>query len=166
MKALQSLENSLNDIFVKKMPAMPQGAKKAIDTWLPQISLVLGVLVLLMAYTLYHWAHAADSFINYANGLTSLYGGTVLATNHLSFTVWLALALAIVSGLLYIVAYPGVRDHKKSGWDLMFYALLAVVVYAIVNIFTNYGGSYVIIDLIGAAIGLYVLFQLRSNYVK
>lgn len=166
MKALQSLENSLNDIFVKKMPALPAGAKKVIDTWLPWISLVLGVLVLLMAYSLYHWAHTSDSLVNYANSLSAIYGGTVVATSHLSFSVWLALALAVVSGLLYVFAFPGVRDHKKSGWNLMFYALLAVVAYSIVNIFTNYGASYVISDLIGAVIGLYLLFQIRANYVK
>lgn len=166
MSVLQSLENSLNNLLVKKTPALPEGGKKALVTYLPWINLALGVLSLLMAYWLWQWAHLDSGLINYANSINAIYGGPVVTTNHLTFTIWLALAVLVVEALLYLAAFPATRDHKKSGWNLMFYAMLASVVYAIVTIFTNYGGSHVISSLIGAAIGLYLLFQIRTSYIK
>lgn len=166
MSALQSLENSLNDLLVKKTPALPEGGKKALVTYLPWINLVLGVFSLLMAYWLWQWAHVASSLINYANSINAIYGGPVVTTSHLTFTVWLALAVLVVEALLFIAAFPSTRDHKKSGWDLMFYAFLANIAYAVVTIFSSYGGGHVISSLISAAIGLYLLFQIRASYVK
>lgn len=164
MSALQSLENSLNDLFVKKAPALPASGKKTIVTYLPWINLVLGSITLFMAYGLWHWAHAVNALIDYANSLSTLYGGQLVATSRMSFMVWLALVALIAEALLFIAAFPATRDHKKQGWNLMFYALLVNIVYAILNIFTDYGGSYVISSLLGVAIGLYFLFQIRDSY--
>jgi hypothetical protein len=47
----------------------------------------------------------------------------------------------------------------------MFYALLVNVAYGVVMLFTNYGGIGTLLStLIGSAIGLYLLFQIRSSY--
>ena len=63
--------------------------------------------------------------------------------------------------------FPGTREKKKSGWNLLFYALLINVAYGFVVMFTDYGsvGSF-IGSLIGSAIGGYFLFQIRSSYSK
>ena len=166
MNALQSLENSFNNIFVKKAPALPDSGKKVLVKYLPWINLVLGLLILLSAYSLWQWAHPADNLINYANSLSALYAGQVISTNYLTFAVWLGLAVLVVEALLFIAAFMATRDHKKSGWNLMFYAMLVSIVYAVVTIFTSYGMGHVISSLIGSAVGLYLLFQIRASYVK
>jgi uncharacterized membrane protein len=165
MGALVPLEKSLDDLFVKQAPALPAGGKKALVQYLPWINLILGLIALYTAYVLWHWAHFANSLVNYANSLSAAYGGPTVATNRLSVGIWLGIAVLAVEALLYIAAFPGTRDRKKVGWNLMFYALLVNIVYGVVVLFTNYGGvGNLIGSVIGSAIGLYLLFQIRSSY--
>ncbi len=168
MSALNSLEDSLDELFVKKAPALPDGGKKFLVEFLPWINLVLGLLTLYSVYIIWHWAHLASSFINYANTLSAAYGGPAVANvDRLSAGLWLGLGVLTVEALLYLMAFPATRARKKSGWDLMFYASLVNIVYGVVIIFTSYGGpSNFIGSLIGSAIGLYLLFQIRASYLK
>jgi len=164
MGALKSLETNLNEVFGKNAPPLPPNAKKVIVEYLPYINLVLGIITLFLAWGLYHAAHVVNRFVDYSNSLSAAYGGTT-EVSHLSFTVWLAIAVLAVEAVLYIAAFAGTRDRRKSGWDLLFYALLINVVYGIVAVFTDYGGAGRLIgSLIGSAIGLYFLFQIRSAY--
>lgn len=165
MSALQGLEKSLDDLFVKQAPELPPNGKKALVQYLPWISLVLGVISLWTVYVLWHWAHLANNLINYANSISAAYGGPTIANNRLSFGIWIGLAVLAVEALLYISAYPGLRDHKKSGWNLLFYGLIINVVYGVVILFTSYGGlGNLIWTLVGSAIGFYFLFQIRGSY--
>ncbi len=165
MRALQSLEKSLDDLFVKQGPELPSNAKKALVQYLPWINLILGVLTLYSVYVIWHWAHLANNLINYANSISAAYGGPQVATNRLTFGIWLGLIVLATEALLYIAAFPGTRDRKKSGWNLLFYALLVNVLYGVVIMFTSYGGvGSLIWTLIGSAIGLYFLFQIRASY--
>jgi hypothetical protein len=167
MSALQSLENSLEDVFVKKAPALPENGKKAIVEYIPYINLILGLLSLWTAYALWHWAHLADNLINYANTLSAAYGGGTIAHTRMSGILWLGMVVMAVQALLYIAAFPALRDRKKSGWNLMFYALLVNVVYGVVVLFSDYGGvGNLLGSLIGSAVGLYFLFQIRGHYLK
>jgi hypothetical protein len=167
MSALQPLETVLNDLFVKKAPPLPPNGKKALVEYLPWINLVLGLLALYTVYVLWHWAHLANSLVNYANSLSAVYGGPTVATNRLSLGIWIGLVVLAIEALLYIAAFPATRARKKSGWDLMFYALLVNIVYGIVITFSSYGGGGNLIgSLIGSAIGLYLLFQIRASYLK
>ena len=167
MSAFHPLENSLNDIFVKQAPALPTGGKKFLVLYLPWINLILGILTLYTVYVLWHWAHWANALINYANSFNAAYGGPTIATNRMGVGIWLSLLVLAFEALLYIAAFPATRDHKKSGWDLMFYAALVNVVYGVVILFSNYGNlGNLIGTLIGSAIGLYLLFQIRASYLK
>lgn len=167
MSALQPLEKSLDDLFVKQAPALPAGGKKALVQYLPWINLFLGLIALYTAWVLWHWAHLANNFINYANSLSASFGAPPVATNRMSVGIWLGIIILAVEGLLYVAAFPGTRDRKKAGWDLMFYALLVNIVYGVVILFTSYGGvGNLFGTVIGSAIGLYLLFQIRSSYLR
>lgn len=167
MSVLQSLETSLNDIFVQKAPALPPKGKRTLVRYLPWINLVFGLLAVYTVYVLWHWAHLPNSFINYANSLSLAYGGPTIATNRLSVTIWLGIIVLVIEALLYLAAFPGLRDRKKSAWNLMFYVAIVNIVYGVVITFSSYGGvGNLIGSLIGSTIGLYLLFQIRGHYVS
>src|SRR3990167_2355142 len=163
MESLNNLEKALSDIFVKKAPKLPTNAKKVIVEWLPWINLVLGVLALWAAYGLWTWANTVSKWTDYANELSTAFGGTKVVDDRLTVTVWLALIVLVVEAVIYIMAFPATKEKKKSGWNLMFYALLVNAVYGVVTMFSSYGGASNLIGyLIGSVIGLYFLFQIRD----
>lgn len=167
MGSLDNLEKALDDVFVKKAPKLPASAKKVIVDWLPWINLVFGILALWGAWALWSWANTVTRWTDYANELSVALGGSKVVDDRLTVVVWLALIVLAVEALLYIMAFPATRDKKKSGWNLMFYALLVNAVYGVVTLFSSYGGASNLIGyLIGSAIGLYFLFQIRDMYIS
>ena len=166
MSALNSLEKSLDDVFVKSAPKLPEGGKKALVEWLPWLNLVGGILTLWAAWNLWHWAHVVNGLANYANDLSRAFGGSNVVSNRMSVSIWLGVAVLAVEGVLYLLAFPATRDRKKQGWNYMFYALLINIVYGVVVMFTDYGGFGSFLGtLVGSAIGLWLLFQIRSRYM-
>ncbi len=164
IEALQSLEKKLDEIFVKDAPPLPSNAKRAIVAYLPYINLVLGILTLLIAMGLYRAAHAVNYLVDYGNSTLSLNGSRV-TVSHLTFTVWLAIVVLAIEALIFIAAFPATKARKKQGWDLLFYAFLINVAYGVVAVFTDYGGiGRLLGSLVGSAVGLYLLFQIRGNY--
>ena len=165
MAALSQLETALSDVFVKKAPKLPEGAKRFIVTYLPYINLVFGVLALWAAWAIYNWANYASEVTDYLNSYSRALGGTDVVSRDLTVGLWLAIIVLVIEAVLYIAAFAGTRDRKKSGWDLLFYALLVNAVYGVVVVFTSYGGFGNLLGaLIGTVIGLYFLFQIRSSY--
>lgn len=165
--ALEPLEKVLNDLFVKQAPALPENAKKIIVQYLPWVNLVLGVLSLWAAWGLWSWAHTANQFVDYANRLSEAFGGPK-AVDRLGPMVWAGLAVLAIEAVIYIAAFSATRDRRKSGWDLLFYALLLNIVYGVVILFSDYGGGIgsLIWSVISSAIGAYFLFQIRELYLK
>ena len=163
--AVGSLEKTLDEVFNKNAPDLPTGLKKFIVEYLPYINLVLGVLSLVAAWSLWNAAHTVNSLVDYANTLSATYGGEKITTNRMTLTIWLALGVLVVEAILYIAAFSGTKGRQKSGWNLLYYALLINVVYGVIVVFTDYGGFGSLIgSLVGSAIGAYFLFQIRSSY--
>ncbi len=162
---LSSLEDKLAELY-KGLPQLPENGRKTLASWAPWLSLVFGVLSLLSAWWLYDWAGATNKLVDYANELSRAYGVTeAVSTSRFTVTVWLAIAVMAVEGVIYLLAFPKLKDRLKSGWDLLFLGALINVVYGVVVAFTNYGGvSSLFGTLIGTAIGLYFLFQIRSHF--
>ena len=164
MGAINNLETSLAKIY-KDAPKLPKNGQKGIVKYLPWITLALGILTLYSAWVLWHWAHIANSLVNYANSLSQLYGGTTVNLQHMSTGIWIAIIILLIEAIMMLAAFPGLRDQKKSGWNLLFYITIINVVYGIFIMFTNYGSAFNLIEsLIGTAIGLYFLFQIRDYY--
>jgi hypothetical protein len=166
MSVIKSLETSLDQLFVKSAPALPATWKKFLVSILPWANLIIGLFTLYSVYLLWHWAHAVSQVANYVNNINAIYGGpAVTSVDRLSATLWVGLVVLGIEAVLYLAAFPGTLSRKMSGWNLMFYAFLVNVVYGIVVMFTSYGGFTTFIgSLIGSAIGLYLLFQIKSLY--
>lgn len=157
------LETKLDTIFEKNAPKLPSNARKTIADWAPWVALVVGVLSLLSAYWLWQAANAVNAYVNLANQISAAYGG-VATTNNMNLWVWLALLVLLAEGLLYLLAFPGLKARKKSGWNYLYWGALVNVAYAVVSLFTINGAGGFIGGLIGSAIGLWILFQIRREY--
>ena len=136
-------EKSMEDFFLKKLPALPTKAKEFIVKYSPWIALVVIICCLptmLMAFGL--WSILAP--ISYM-GVTFHYGYDI--------TWWLSVA----STALSIWALPGLFKRKAFSWKLMFYSSLVMGVYYLLSF--NLGGL-----VIGTGMSLYILFQIKSYY--
>jgi len=163
---LGNIETKLDELLVRNAPALPPGFKKALVAWAPLLSLIVGVLTLASAWRLWHWARAAHSVVADLCNAYSVSGcGNAVAGTRYSVWLWLSVLFLAIQGLLYLLAYSGLRDRKKDGWDYVFYAALISVAYAVASLFTGYGVANVVGSLIGSVIGFYLLFQIREAYL-
>lgn len=170
MAAVTGLEAKLEEVFVKNAPALPAGGKKWLVSAAPWIALIVGVLSLWSAYVLWHWAHAVNGLANFANELCNTYGGSGcnVASSRFSFWIWASIVVLAVEGVLYLLAYPGLKARSKSGWNYLYYGALVNIAYAVVSLFSDYRGGIgsFLGALIGSAIGFWLLFQIRSTYKR
>jgi hypothetical protein len=158
------LETKLDNVFEKNAPKLPANAKKMIADWAPWVALIVGVLSLLSAYWLWQAANAVSAYVNLANQVSAAYGGVTTTAANMTLWVWLALLVLVAEGLLYVLAFPGLRARKKAGWNYLYWGALVNVAYALVSLFTLNGAGGFVGALLSSAIGLWLLFQVRSEY--
>lgn len=167
MGALQKLEDQLGQLF-KDLPALPKSAKDLLVQWWPYLALIIGVLQLFAAWSLWQlanwsnaWIDAANKLSQYAPGYTAGYSATD------KIIIYVGLALLVVNAVIFLMAFSPLTKKLKRGWDLLFLASVINIVYAIVQIFTaSQGIGSFIMSLIGSAIGFYLLFQIRDRYTS
>ena len=142
--SLTQLENTLELYFGKKAPAMPQNIKETlvnIGPWLIMLMLILLVPGLLAAFG-----------VGAILGPLSMYYG---ATTGFSFGIFWVLTVVML--FLGLKALPGLFKRSIGSWRLLFYASLVGLVQNLVmfNIFNL---------VVGGALGMYILFQIKSLY--
>jgi hypothetical protein len=83
-------------------------------------------------------------------------------------TMWyVSLAAMVVSAVLLLGAVSPLKNHRKQGWNLVFYSTLVSLALGIFYLFVDgYGFGSLVGYLIGALIGWYFLFQTRSQFNK
>lgn len=139
---ISQLESSLEDFFVKKLPALPAKAKEFIvrfSPWLATIALILSIPSLLTLFGLRGMMMTGYWRYGYGYGL--------------GIATWISVA----SMALVVLALPGLFKRKMSAWRLMFYSALVMAVYNLVIM--NLGNL-----IIGTGISMYILFQIKSYY--
>ncbi len=141
-KLIGQLENKLEEIFAKKLPALPSGVKEAIvkfSPWIAFVVLIISLPTLLGALGLSAWMMRGYPGYSY----------------HIGYNV--AWWISIASMVLTVLALPGLFKRKMSGWRLMFYSGLVMALYNLVTV--NLGGL-----IIGTGVSMYILFQIKSYY--
>src|SRR5688572_13595086 len=167
MTQLDKLETSLDEALNKKAPfKLPETNRKSLAHALWWLALVGGLLQLYLAWRLWDGLHRVNEVLDYLNSYAAAYGVDTRADD-LGFAFYLVLVTLVASGVLLLLAAPGLKAMKKAGWDLVFYSLLVNLVYGVVILFTDYGNLG---NLVGAAlgslIGAYLLFQVRDHFTK
>lgn len=133
--------------WFKQAPALPQNAREVIVKITPWIALIFGVLGLLGAL--------AGLGILTAFSPLALFGGaqgmSSYGTGFIAAIFWLA------SSVLLLAAYPGVKARRMQGWNMLFWSELVSFIGSIVAL-------SIVSGIIGALIGFYLLFQIKSYY--
>ena len=162
------LETTLGTLFEKNTPKLPPDARKMVAEWAPWAALVAGLLALWSAYALWTWAHVVSGILDYTNSLCAAYAtygcAPVAAASRMGIWVWLSLAFLLVEGGLFLLAFPGLRAHKKAGWNYLYWGALVNIGYSVVSLLTGYGIFNFLGSLVGSAIGLWLLFQVRAQF--
>lgn len=146
--SLVSLETTLDEYFGKKAPALPKNIKEIIVKFAPYLA-ILGVIISLPGILI------ALGLGGFATTMMVPYGGYRMMGYGQGWGVSLLLLVPVI--ILEIMAIPGLFKRKMMAWRYLFWAQLVTLVGSIVSF--NIVGA-----LIGAVIGFYLLFQVRSYY--
>lgn len=136
----------LEEIFAKA-PPLPKNAKDVIVKITPFIAIIFGILGILGAIS-------GLGLFTFFSPL-ALYGGpagiTSYGTGFVSALFWLA------SSFLLLVAYPGTKANKINGWNMLFWSEVVSLIGSVISM-------SLISGIVGALIGFYLLFQIKSYY--
>jgi hypothetical protein len=142
---MNQLISTLNEYLGRKAPQLPVPVKEFLVKVAPYICL-LGIIVSVPA--ILAWFGVSAGFGGYGGadiGVRWRYFGLVAGTG------------ALASVVLNLLALPGLFKPAAAGWTMIFYSLLVHLVMDCL--------LYIIVaGLVGAAIGAYLLFQIRPYY--
>ena len=146
LTTMQKIESSLELYLHKKAPALPKGAKEFLVKLVPYVVIITVVLTLPAILLLL----GLDSLVT----LFAPLGGPQSMAEVPN--IWIITLLLIPVVILQAMAIPGLFSHKETAWRYLYWAELISIVSGLAQL--NVG------HLIGAAISLYLLFQIRSYY--
>lgn len=164
---MEPIEKALEPVF-NALPPLPKNIKEWLVKVWPYLALIGGLLQLFGAWGLWNLGHMASKLINYTHSLSRFYGVTVPTVNSLGVFYWVGLIVLVVDAVIMLLAYPGLKNHRKSGWDMLFLAVVVNLVYGVLALFdASYQGVGTLAGaLIGSAISFYLLYQVRSYYTS
>ncbi len=144
--------------WMKDVPHLPKGFTKWLaenSWWLTIVGVVfsvIGAFGLLAAMT-------AGSALMVVVGAPAL-GGMFFVSSVISL---IGIGVSIVAE---VMAITPLKAMKKRGWDLMFFVLLVSVAMGLLGSLLSANVAGILFGLIGAAIGAYVLLELKHYFVK
>jgi hypothetical protein len=153
---LESLENQLNEVLVKKAPVqLPENARKWIATYawvFALIGLIFGVLGFFPLLA--------------AIGFVSVWGAAVGAGGYV-IMAWIS--LIVMAGYLVVlaIATPKLKRMEKTGWNLLFYSAAFFFVYDVFNWlrYPSFSSVFGLVwNVLWAVVGFYFIFQIRSYF--
>ena len=165
MSTLKTLEKQIGDLF-KDLPALPKNIKDFLVQVWPYLALIFGVLQLFAAWGLWGLMRVANPYIEYANELNRYAGVQNIGYSSTDkMIIYSGIAILAVNAVIMLMALSPLKARAQRGWDLLFLATLINVVYGVVQIFiSGQGIGSFIMSLLGTAVGLYLLFQVKDMY--
>ena len=157
MESVRKLEETMASWF-KNVPHLPSGGQKWLADniwWLALIGAVLGAISFLSIIS--------ATFLGSA--LLMGYGGVagVVVAGAAFIAVLISLAsLGLLTVLMFMAVTP-LKEHKKKGWELLFISEVASFLFAILGVVFG-ASSGLIGTIIGAAIGFYLLYEIRGHF--
>ncbi len=146
------LISMLEPYFTKQAPfQIPKKWRENLVNWIPWINLVIGILLLPAVLVVI--------------GLGTIVGVVAPAVGvSTGLFYWFGIILAAATIALLFVTFPGLRARKLAAWKLVFWADIIYFFYGIVSAVSTGDLMGIVTQFIGTAVGLYVLFQIKSYY--
>lgn len=141
---MATLENQLNELLVKKAPALPDTWKDTIVRLAPWITLIVMILALPAILALLGLGTVLAP-MSYMGGLRT----------GINYTV--SLLITVASIVLEAMAIPGLFNRSRKAWYLVYYSTLLGALSSLIEF--NLTGL-----IIGTLLSLYILFQVKSYY--
>jgi len=145
---MNELEKVLTEYFGQKAPQMPMGLKTFLVSIAPYLA-ILGVAMAVLAI------FPLIGLSSYGYGMMSAYG--MMQGSYFGSMMIISLVAMIAMAGLEVMAIPGLFAKTLTGWRYMFYAQLVSLVSSLLMM-------NIIGFIIGAVIGFYILFQVKSLY--
>jgi len=164
METLHKIEDMVGG-WLKPVPHLPANWRKWLAEnawWLTLVGVILsifGIFGLISALSLFSATSGLYSTVIYAP----------VAQAHGSMwqvSIYISVVLIIVSVIIEAMAISPLKAMSKKGWDYLFLAFLVSVASGVIGAVLNVDVISLISTAIGAAIGAYVLFEVRSHYKK
>ena len=144
---LAQLENTLDEYFGKKAPALPQNIKEIIVKIAPYLVIIGLIFTIPAIFILFGLGGLAST-------LAPVGGAQAVASLP---TMWIGILLLIPVIILEAMAVPGLFSKKIAAWRYVFWAQVIAIISSLVQL--NIVGG-----IIGALIGFYILFQVKGLY--
>lgn len=168
MESIRKLENTIEG-WLKPLPHLPADWRKWLTEnvwWITLIGVVIsafGILSLInMIFTAMNVSNSVNSWYN-ALGIKD-----VVYSNWWYASSLISVAFLALMTVLEAMAIKPLKATKVKGWDLMFLVFLLGIASQVVNLILNLGSINVVSNalgvVIGAAIGAYFLFEIRSGF--
>ena len=143
----KELLKPLKDVYAKA-PALPTNARDVLVSIAPWLALVFGVLAVLAGI-------GGLGLFTAFSPLAYMYAGAGVSTLLLVSAV-----VAIVEGGVMVLAFMPLKARKVRGWNLLVWSEVLAILSSVVSLRVG----DVVWALVGAAIALYILFQIESYY--
>lgn len=128
-----------------KFPALPKNGRDVLAQIAPWIALIFGILGILVGISGLGVLTVLSPFA-YLGGAGSQYG-----------TGFISALIYLVGSILLLASFPGLKARKYNGWKLLFWS-------EAVNLIGGLLSMAIVSAIIGALIGFYLLFQIRSYF--
>ncbi len=141
------LENTLYEYLYNKLPHLPNEWRELLVKIAPYITILFVVLSIPVILAALGVGAFLSPLVAMGGGIGAVAGFSV------------AIIVFAVSVVLEAMAIPGLFSRSKSGWQLMYYSTLINAIYNFVT-FNLFG------FILGTALSLYLLFQVKSHYTR
>jgi hypothetical protein len=163
---MDQIEKKLDDLFTKTISVkLPESGKKVLVKVLPWLALVGGILSLFGAWGMYQLTTYTNNLVNVTNELSRDYYYSDVAVEQASGLIWVSIVGILVQAIMLLAAFSPLKAGKKLGWNLVYWTSLINIAFAILYIFVDFDFFALVFSLIASAVGLYLLFQIRSSYL-
>jgi hypothetical protein len=148
VKKMAALEHWMAPLF-EKAPHIPHGGRETLVKIAPWLALIAGILGL---YGLF-MVGALGSLLSFSFPGSGLYQASMVVS----------LVAGLLAAVLNLLAFSPLQKKQKKGWNFLFYGMVITIIAALLNAFVGYG-SGLLGTLIGALIGFWLMFEVRSYY--
>lgn len=135
------------DEWFSKFPALPKHWRDILAKIASPLALIFGILGIIIAI----WGLGIFT----TTSPLAFFGGAAGVASY--GTGILSVLIYLIGSILLLAAYPGLRAKKSKGWNLLFWSEMVNLIGGLVSL-------AILSAIIGALIGFYIIFQIRSYF--